>query len=129
MPKKPSGFLKFSKGEPDPTPSVNLPVVATTVLRTEVFLDEDVLQDINTQISPLIAPRLALLDSVVVDYLDDYLEYGEREYLIEAFTWEYTKQGYRYWSDIYDGATLLTPADADYLQRLLQDAKEAQGIL
>lgn len=96
MPKKPRGFLKFSK---------------------------------KPELDKLDDNRRRLISGVSIANLEAFLEYGEGYDLCDAFTWGYSIQGVFYWADIADGSKRMTDKDEAYLRKLLQDAKETQGIL
>jgi hypothetical protein len=62
----------------------------------------------------------ALLRTVDIAHLENYLEFREVNYLDLAFLWAATQQGDFYWAEIYEEERELSEDDVSYLEGLVR---------
>ena len=51
---------------------------------------------------------------------------GEYEDLVEAFTWESTPQGHRYWAYRSEGEEDITQADRDFIRAVMREGESRE---
>lgn len=80
-----------------------------------VFEDEDTLY----------ARNVSRVINIRAHYCQSVLD-GEYEDLVEAFTWESTPQGHRYWGSRSDGDADLTRADLDFIRAVMREGESRE---